>query len=83
MFLILRNYSASPIEDQLKLWHICVFNYLIGNTDNHVKNLSLLYSEDLKLIRLALAYDIVSTIVYETSTEKWHYVLAMSINFLT
>lgn len=36
----------------------------------HVKNLSLLYSEDLKLIRLAPAYDIVSTIVYETSTEK-------------
>ena len=70
MFLILRNYSASPIEDQLKLWDICVFNYLIGNTDNHVKNLSLLYSEDLKLIRLAPAYDIVSTIVYETSTEK-------------
>ena len=70
MFLILRNYSASPIEDQLKLWDICVFNYLIGNTDNHVKNLSLLYSKDLKLIRLAPAYDIVSTIVYETSTEK-------------
>ena len=44
----------------------------------HGKNLSLLYSEDLKLIRLAPAYDIVSTIVYETS-----YVLAMSINFLT
>ena len=36
----------------------------------HGKNLSLLYSEDLKLIRLAPAYDIVSTIVYETSTEK-------------
>ena len=70
MFLILRNYSASPIEDQLKLWDICVFNYLTGNTDNHVKNLSLLYSKDLKLIRLAPAYDIVSTIVYETSTEK-------------
>ena len=61
---------ASPIEDQLKLWDICIFNYLIGNTDNHIKNLSLLYSEDLKSIRLAPAYDIVSTIVYETSTEN-------------
>ena len=75
MFLILRNYSASPIEDQLKLWDICIFNYLIGNTDNHIKNLSLLYSEDLKSIRLAPAYDIVSTIVYETSTEN----MALSI----
>ena len=36
----------------------------------HGKNLSLLYSEDLKLIHLAPTYDIVSTIVYETSTEK-------------
>lgn len=70
MFDLLRNYSASPIEDQLKLWDICIFNYLIGNTDNHVKNLSLLYSEDLNSIRLAPAYDIVSTIIYEESTDN-------------
>lgn len=70
MFSLLRNYSASPIEDQLKLWDICIFNYLIGNTDNHVKNLSLLYSDDLKKIRLAPAYDIVSTIIYEESTDN-------------
>ena len=69
MFGILRDYSASPIEDQLKLWDICVFNFLIGNTDNHIKNLSLLYGKDLKTIRLAPAYDIVSTMVYESSTE--------------
>ena len=70
MFGILRDYSASPIEDQLKLWDICVFNFLIGNTDNHIKNLSLLYGKDLKTIRLAPAYDIVSTMVYESSTEN-------------
>lgn len=70
MFSLLRNYSASPMEDQQHLWDICVFNYLIGNTDNHIKNVSLLYSEDLKSIRLAPAYDIVSTVIYETSTER-------------
>lgn len=70
MFAILQNYSASPMEDQLKLWKICVFNYLIGNTDNHIKNQSLLYSEDLKRIRLAPAYDIVSTMIYDSSTEN-------------
>lgn len=75
MFGILRDYSASPIEDQLKLWDICVFNFLIGNTDNHTKNLSLLYGKDLKTIRLAPAYDIVSTMVYESSTEN----MALSI----
>lgn len=69
MFDILRRYSADPIADQMKLWDLTVFNYLIGNTDAHIKNFSLLYGADLKRIRLAPAYDIVSTVVYEQSTR--------------
>lgn len=69
LFDVIRKHSANPIDDQLKLWDICVFNYLIGNTDNHIKNISLLYSEDLKTIRLAPAYDIISTMIYDSSTE--------------
>ena len=76
LFIVLRSHSADPMTDTLKLWDICIFNYLIGNTDNHIKNLSLLYSEDLKSVRLAPAYDIVSTMVYESSTEN----MALSIN---
>ena len=75
LFDLLKNYSSDPIADQLKLWDICVFNYLVGNTDNHIKNLSLLYGEDLKSIRLAPAYDIISTMIYESSTEN----MALSI----
>ena len=41
----------------------------IGNTDAHVKNFSLLYGPDLKSIRLAPAYDIISTTVYEQRTH--------------
>ena len=70
VFGILRDNSADPIEDGLRLWDICIFNYLIGNTDNHIKNLSLLYSADMKTIRLAPAYDIISTIAYEESTAQ-------------
>ncbi len=69
MFRLLQLYSANPLEDQLRLWNICIFNYLIGNTDNHIKNLSLLYSADLKSIRLAPAYDLVSTVVYDGGNE--------------
>ncbi|MDO5573710.1 MAG: HipA domain-containing protein [bacterium] len=69
MFDLLKSYSANPVEDRLKLWDIIVFDYLIGNTDNHIKNYSLLYNEDLKKIRLAPAYDIVSTAVYDSSTR--------------
>ena len=69
MFEILRQYSSNPIEDQLKLWDMIVFNCLIGNADAHIKNFSLLYSPDLKSIRLAPAYDIVSTAIYEQNVR--------------
>ncbi|MDO4528425.1 MAG: HipA domain-containing protein, partial [bacterium] len=40
-----------------------------------IKNFSLVYSEDVKSVRLAPAYDIISTMIYENSTED----MAMSI----
>lgn len=64
MFEVIRKCSSNPLEDQKKLWDICIFNYLIGNTDNHIKNVSLLYAENLNDIRLAPAYDMVSTMIY-------------------
>ena len=70
MFKVLREYSADPVKDQLKLWDRVVFNYLIGNTDAHIKNYSLIYSPDMRSIRLAPAYDIISTLVYESSTSE-------------
>ena len=70
MFDVLRRSSADPIADQLKLWDILVFNYLIGNTDSHIKNFSLLYSPNQKTVRLAPAYDIVSTAAYKESTRE-------------
>ena len=76
IFDIIRLHSTDPMTDSLKLWDICIFNYLIGNTDNHIKNISLVYSEDLKSVRLAPAYDIVSTMIYKSSTEN----MALSIN---
>ena len=70
MFSLLRRYSAQPIEDMTRLWDQIVFHCLIGNTDAHLKNYSLLYSEDLRTVRLAPVYDVVSTTVYPTSTRK-------------
>ena len=70
MFETLRRHSSDPIQDQLKLWDVIVFNYLIGNTDAHIKNSSLLYSSDMRSLRLAPAYDLVSTTVYEQSTRE-------------
>lgn len=69
MFEILLRHSADPIGDQLKLWDRTVFNCLIGNTDSHIKNFSLLCGADMKSVRLSPAYDIVSTTIYEQSTR--------------
>ena len=76
MFNIIRSYSANPIEDQFKLWRITVFNFLIGNTDNHIKNYSLLYNKDLRTVRLAPCYDVVATRVYKTDINE----MSLSIN---
>ena len=70
MFDLLRERSASPVEDQIKLWDMIVFHYLAGNTDGHIKNFSLLYGKDLKRIRLAPAYDMVSTIIYDNHSSQ-------------
>lgn len=36
LFEVIRQYSSDPMTDSIRLWDICVFNYLIGNTDNHI-----------------------------------------------
>jgi len=53
-----------------------VFNYLIGNTDAHAKNISLLYIND--SIRLAPFYDLLSTEVYPEKIVD--HTMAMLIN---
>lgn len=70
MFALLRTHSSQPIEDQLKLWDRIIFNCLIGNTDGHLKNYSLLYSEDLKTVRLAPAYGVINTTGYKGMTHE-------------
>ena len=67
---LIRFYSANPIEDITRLWNLTVFNLLIGNTDNHIKNLSLIYSPNMKSLRLAPAYDLISATVYRGTTRN-------------
>ena len=74
MFQLLNDYASNPIEDRIKLWNMIVFNYLIGNTDCHIKNFSLLYDANLKGIRLAPAYDIVCTSIYGLTDEMSFYI---------
>jgi serine/threonine-protein kinase HipA len=72
-FDLIRAYSANPIKDFQQLLHWVFFNYLIGNMDGHAKNLSFIYQTG--QIRLAPFYDMLSTGIYESLSQK----LAMKI----
>lgn len=52
----LRQYGAMPKEDMRMLWRRIVFNILISNTDDHLRNHGFLY-EGTTGWRLAPAYD--------------------------
>lgn len=76
MMGLLRNYSVDPMTDMIKLWDAVILNFLLGNTDAHLKNFSLIYSSDLKTVKLAPVYDIIAATVYENSVRN----MAFSIN---
>lgn len=60
---ILRRWSVEVLADQQEMMDRVAFNYLIGNADAHAKNTSLLHGRE--GIRLAPAYDLLSTLVYD------------------
>lgn len=67
---LLRETAEQPIKDIEALARLACFNYLIGNCDNHLKNLSLLYSEDWFEVGLAPAYDLVCTTWFPDLTRE-------------
>lgn len=56
-----------PGVDKLRLLKLIIFNFLIGNTDAHGKNFSLLYQS--KGVNLAPCYDLLSTVVYSSGLK--------------
>ena len=56
--------SADPLEDRFMLAYFQLFDYAMGNCDNHLKNWSVLYSADWATARLAPLYDVVNTTMY-------------------
>ena len=61
---LLAEHSASPAVDIAAFARMSLYNYAIGNCDNHLKNFSLLYVPNWSSVRLAPAYDFTSTTHY-------------------
>ena len=53
----IRMYSSSPTQDLNELWRRVVFNVLIGNLDDHLRNHGFLYDRNGRW-RLSPAYDL-------------------------
>ncbi len=53
----IRQYGAAPVEDLKQLWRRIVFNVLISNTDDHLRNHAFLYTGT-QGWRLSPAYDL-------------------------
>lgn len=64
----IRMYSSAPTEDLHELWRRIVFNVLIGNLDDHLRNHGFLY-DDNNQWRLAPAYDLNPVPVEEKARE--------------
>ncbi len=72
----LRAHSANPTEDIWTFVRALGFNWLIGGTDAHAKNYSMLIGAD-AYSRLAPLYDIATALPYDFDKKKLK--LAMSI----
>lgn len=60
---------SKPAIDRNKFGLRIIFNYLIGNTDAHSKNFSLLHYDN-RTIELAPMYDVLCAPVYDKLTKK-------------
>jgi serine/threonine-protein kinase HipA len=58
---VVRKYSAEPAKDAEQLFRQMVFNALVGNTDDHLKNFWMLYSHS-EGWRLSPAFDLLPNI---------------------
>ncbi len=66
---LINRYCTFPSIENLKLFKLVIFNYLVGNEDMHLKNFSII-TEDGK-VTLSPCYDLVnSTIEYKEQIEE-------------
>ncbi len=69
MLDVVRTHSAEPREDAWTFAREAIFNWLIGGTDAHAKNHSLLIGVGGR-VRLAPLYDLASTLAYDFDPRK-------------
>jgi serine/threonine-protein kinase HipA len=72
---VIRKYSSFSGNDSLTFFEIIVFSFLVGNSDMHLKNFSLIEVKD-NCYQMSPAYDLLSTELLLKDAEE----CALSIN---
>ena len=65
---LLYEHSSSVLADIDQLARLAAFDYIVGNCDNHLKNLAVLHQGE--SVRLAPAYDLVCTTFFERYSRE-------------
>jgi len=65
---LVRRFCTFPKVDQARLFRLTLFNFLIGNEDMHLKNFSVIETED--TVSLSPAYNLLSTTLAMGGTAK-------------
>jgi len=73
---LIRQHSTQPLKDIPRLIQWQVFNFLVGNSDAHAKNLSFLYEHD-NTTRLSPFYDLIA--IHAWPSHVFNHDLALSI----
>ena len=58
---LINTYCTFPAIEKLKLFKLVIFNYLVGNDDNHLKNFSIITDD--RQVRLSPCYDLLNTTI--------------------
>lgn len=56
---IIEEYCTFPLVEKVKLFRLTLFNFLVGNEDQHLKNFSLITRDD--KVMLSPSYDLLNT----------------------
>lgn len=64
MASILTSFVSDPLGDRFMLAYYQLFDFVVGNCDNHLKNWSILYDVNWCGAALAPLYDVVGTTIY-------------------
>ncbi len=73
---VVERLSKDRFSDKLLLLQSVVADYALGNADNHLKNRSIIWSDDWSSRSLAPLYDVTCTVAYDELTR----VMGMSVS---